>query len=323
MADLRSDLFAHLQKMELAFFTATKTGAIQSRLANDVAGVRTVLTDTATSILQNSVTVTAAFVSMVILSWQLTVLTRDRHAAVRVDPAAGRQAAPAARAQDAGVAVGDDRDHRGGAQRLGHPAVQGVQPGRLRGRALSRGQPQPDPAPGRAGHDRSCVLRHGADVLRDHAGADLSRRGLHAQQRHVADRRDAHRVHDAAGPAADAAAAAHAGVARRADVARAVPPAVRVPRPRARDHRAARRCGAQPQGPARRDRVPRRALPLPRAAQPVGRVHAATGSARAAYASSGPSPHPSRAGRSTVSRCGSSPVSSPRSSARRARARRP
>ena len=75
MADLRSDLFAHLQKMELAFFTATKTGAIQSRLANDVAGVRTVLTDTATSILQNSVTVIAAFVSMVILSWQLTLLT--------------------------------------------------------------------------------------------------------------------------------------------------------------------------------------------------------------------------------------------------------
>jgi ATP-binding cassette subfamily B protein len=75
MADLRSDLFAHLQKMELAFFTATKTGAIQSRLANDVAGVRTILTDTATSILQNSVTVTAAFISMVILSWQLTLLT--------------------------------------------------------------------------------------------------------------------------------------------------------------------------------------------------------------------------------------------------------
>ena len=75
MADLRSDLFAHLQKMELAFFTATKTGAIQSRLANDVSGVRTVLTDTATTILQNTVTVTAAFVSMVILSWQLTILT--------------------------------------------------------------------------------------------------------------------------------------------------------------------------------------------------------------------------------------------------------
>ncbi len=75
MADLRGDLFAHLQKMELAFFTTTKTGAIQSRLANDVAGVRTVLTDTATSILQNSVTVTAALISMLVLSWQLTVLT--------------------------------------------------------------------------------------------------------------------------------------------------------------------------------------------------------------------------------------------------------
>ena len=75
MADLRGDLFAHLQKMELAFFTTTKTGAIQSRLANDVAGVRTVLTDTATSILQNSVTVTAALISMLVLSWQLTALT--------------------------------------------------------------------------------------------------------------------------------------------------------------------------------------------------------------------------------------------------------
>lgn len=75
MADLRGDLFAHLQTMELAFFTATKTGAIQSRLANDVAGVRTVLTDTATTIVQNTVTVTAAFVAMVVLSWQLTVLT--------------------------------------------------------------------------------------------------------------------------------------------------------------------------------------------------------------------------------------------------------
>lgn len=75
MADLRTQLFAHLQTMELAFFTATKTGHIQSRLANDVAGVRTVLTDTATSILSNSVTVTAALISMLLLSWPLTILT--------------------------------------------------------------------------------------------------------------------------------------------------------------------------------------------------------------------------------------------------------
>ncbi|HEY2793162.1 MAG TPA: ABC transporter ATP-binding protein [Micromonosporaceae bacterium] len=75
MADLRSSLFQHLQKMELAFFTATKTGAIQSRLANDVNGVRTILTSTATTILSNVVTVAAALVSMVILSWQLTIIT--------------------------------------------------------------------------------------------------------------------------------------------------------------------------------------------------------------------------------------------------------
>jgi ATP-binding cassette subfamily B protein len=75
MADLRTQLFAHLQTMELAFFTATKTGHIQSRLANDVAGVRTVLTDTATSILSTTVTVTAALISMIVLSWPLTILT--------------------------------------------------------------------------------------------------------------------------------------------------------------------------------------------------------------------------------------------------------
>ncbi|MBK8447488.1 MAG: ABC transporter ATP-binding protein [Micropruina sp.] len=75
MADLRVALFEHLEKMELAFFTSTKTGDIQSRLANDVAGVRNVLTSTASSILSNVVTVIAAFVSMVLLSWQLTIIS--------------------------------------------------------------------------------------------------------------------------------------------------------------------------------------------------------------------------------------------------------
>lgn len=75
MADLRSELFEHLQTMPLSFFTATKTGSLQSRLANDVTAVGSVLTSTATTILQNSVTVSAAFVSMLVLSWQLTILT--------------------------------------------------------------------------------------------------------------------------------------------------------------------------------------------------------------------------------------------------------
>ncbi|MDV6280872.1 ABC transporter ATP-binding protein [Rhodococcus jostii] len=74
MADLRERLFAHLEKMELAFFTSTKTGSIQSRLANDVGGVRSVLTSTASSILSNVVTVTASLIAMLLLSWQLTLL---------------------------------------------------------------------------------------------------------------------------------------------------------------------------------------------------------------------------------------------------------
>jgi len=74
MADLRGRLFAHLQRMDLAFFTATRTGAIQSRLANDVGGVQSVLSETASSILSNSVTVIASLVAMLLLSWQLTLV---------------------------------------------------------------------------------------------------------------------------------------------------------------------------------------------------------------------------------------------------------
>jgi len=74
MGALRVRLFGHLQKMELAFFTRTKTGIIQSRLQNDVGGVSSVLTNTVASVLGNTVTVAAAFVSMLVLSWQLTVV---------------------------------------------------------------------------------------------------------------------------------------------------------------------------------------------------------------------------------------------------------
>lgn len=74
MGALRIRLFGHLQSMELAFFTRTKTGVIQSRLQNDVGGVAGVLSNTISSIIGNTVTVIAAFVSMLVLSWQLTVV---------------------------------------------------------------------------------------------------------------------------------------------------------------------------------------------------------------------------------------------------------
>lgn len=75
MQDLRDRLFAHLQRMDLAFFTATRTGQIQSRLGNDVGGVQTVVTDTASTVLSNVVVVTGALVAMFLLSWQLTIVS--------------------------------------------------------------------------------------------------------------------------------------------------------------------------------------------------------------------------------------------------------
>lgn len=74
MGALRIRLFGHLQRMELAFFTRTKTGVIQSRLQNDVGGVASVLSNTISSVLGNTVTVIAAFVAMLLLSWQMTVV---------------------------------------------------------------------------------------------------------------------------------------------------------------------------------------------------------------------------------------------------------
>lgn len=74
MGDLRIRLFQHLQAMELAFFSKTKTGVIQSRLQNDVGGVAGVLSNTISSVIGNTVTVLAALVAMLVLSWQLTLV---------------------------------------------------------------------------------------------------------------------------------------------------------------------------------------------------------------------------------------------------------
>jgi len=75
MQDFRNGLYSHLQNMSLRFFTATRTGEIQSRLANDVGGVQSVVTDTASSILSNVVILISTLTAMLILSWQLTVLS--------------------------------------------------------------------------------------------------------------------------------------------------------------------------------------------------------------------------------------------------------
>lgn len=75
MEDLRNRLYTHLQGMSLRFFTGTRTGEIQSRLTNDVGGIQSVVSDTATGLLSNVVILLSTLIAMLILSWQLTVLS--------------------------------------------------------------------------------------------------------------------------------------------------------------------------------------------------------------------------------------------------------
>jgi ATP-binding cassette subfamily B protein len=73
MHDLRTAVYKHLQRLSLAFFTRTRTGEVQSRLANDIGGVQEVVTSTATSIVSNLTTVLATVVAMFLLDWRLTL----------------------------------------------------------------------------------------------------------------------------------------------------------------------------------------------------------------------------------------------------------
>jgi ATP-binding cassette subfamily B protein len=73
MHDLRTRVYRHLQRLSLAFFTRTRTGEVQSRIANDIGGIDNVVTSTATSVLSNVTTVLATIVAMVLLDWRLAV----------------------------------------------------------------------------------------------------------------------------------------------------------------------------------------------------------------------------------------------------------
>jgi ATP-binding cassette subfamily B protein len=75
MHDLRTTVYRHLQRLSLAFFTRTRTGEVQSRIANDIGGVEGVVTSTATSIVSNVTTVIAAVVAMFLLDWRLAVFS--------------------------------------------------------------------------------------------------------------------------------------------------------------------------------------------------------------------------------------------------------
>ncbi len=75
MHDLRTALYTHLQAMPLRFFTETKTGEIQSRLANDVGGIQSVVTDTAASVTSNVAIAVSTIIVMFLIDWRLTLLS--------------------------------------------------------------------------------------------------------------------------------------------------------------------------------------------------------------------------------------------------------
>ena len=74
MRDLRDSLYRHLHSLSLSFFTDTRTGEIQSRVADDVGGVQRAVTNTVSDVLSNSVILASTLIAMLVLSWELTVV---------------------------------------------------------------------------------------------------------------------------------------------------------------------------------------------------------------------------------------------------------
>ncbi|MEU2549562.1 ABC transporter ATP-binding protein [Streptomyces roseolus] len=75
MHDLRTAVYGRLQRMSLAFFTRTRTGEVQSRIANDIGGMQATVTSTATSLVSNLTAVVATVVAMLALDWRLTLFS--------------------------------------------------------------------------------------------------------------------------------------------------------------------------------------------------------------------------------------------------------
>ena len=238
MHDLRASVYRHLQRLSLAFFTRTRTGEVQSRIANDIGGVDTVVTTTATSIASNVTTVLATAVALVFLDWRLAlaafallpifVLMTRKIGRVRREIASTKQGSLA----DISSLVEESL------------SVSGVLLGKTMGKGgeldgpLQPGEPAPRRARAAPAHGRP--LDDGLDPgdLLDHAGARLRPRGLPLLQRQRVDL-DRHpgRFHGAADAPVLPRRLAAQRAGGRADVARAVRPRVRVSRSAGRDRR--------------------------------------------------------------------------------------
>ncbi len=136
LQELRDRLFEHLEKLSLAFYTATRSGEVQSRLANDVGGVQTTITSTASSVVSNVVTLVSSVVAMLLLSPLLTAISL---AVTPVFVLFSRRVGRARRSSSArctGFACVDGVDHPGDVVGVGDSVGQGVRPTGARGRPL-------------------------------------------------------------------------------------------------------------------------------------------------------------------------------------------
>ena len=141
--DMRSQVFEHIQKMPIAFFTRTQTGALISRLNNDVIGAQQAFTDTLSSVVSNLISVTLVLIVMFLLSWQITLISLVI-LPIFVIPAkrVGRRLSVITRESYAHQRR-DEQHHERALQRVRRPAGQAVRPARRGARRLR--------APGRAG----------------------------------------------------------------------------------------------------------------------------------------------------------------------------
>ena len=126
--DMRSKVFEHIQKMPIAFFTRTQTGALISRLNNDVIGAQQAFTDTLSSVVSNLISVTLVLIVMFALSWQITlislvILPLFVLPAKRVGRRLSVDHPRVVRAERP-----DEQHHDRALQRLGRPAGQAVRP---------------------------------------------------------------------------------------------------------------------------------------------------------------------------------------------------
>ena len=261
MHDLRAAVYAHLQRMSLAFFTRTRSGEVQSRIAYDIGGIDDVVTSTATSTVSNvddrhrddrgdvRARLALTVFSLILLPFFVWLTRRVGNERRRI------QSVRQSRLADMSTLVEESL------------SVSGILLGKTMGRSpelvepLHRRVGRARRPRGARAHGRALADGLRADELRDHARRGLLVRRLQHRPRRQRDLdRHGRRVHDAADAPAVPDAVAAVGGPRSADLAGAVRAHLRVPRPAGRHRRAARRARAERR--ARRRAPGRRVVPL-------------------------------------------------------------